>query len=218
MYIVRLSGGLGNQLFQYAFGYALQENSGTVVKFTKHNLGPKAHRELILDKIIDDIPFLEVNGKQVIIEPANVIKRTFFRFLGKELIPVIKESKLGYDSRICTSSINAGYFKGNWTSHKYFENCQPSLRSQLLRGLGLTQRVYPEFEKIVSVHIRRTDFLKNKNMNICSIAYFNSAILFLREKVNNCKFMFFSDDIQWVKKNFKDNEFIFVEPHTKDPL
>lgn len=218
MYIIRLSGGLGNQLFQYAFGYAIREEFGIELKFARHNVGPNSPRDLILNQFIDDISFIDVNGKEVIIEPNNIIKRSVFRALGRKLIPTINESKLGYDVSLLQAIGNSGYFKGNWTSYKYFNDYKDKIRNKLLSGLNLKSQNLTEYKNIVSVHIRRTDFLLFSNMNVCTISYFNSAISFFKEKIGECKFMFFSDDINWVKENFQDEGYDFVSSSNNNPL
>ena len=67
-------------------------------------------------------------------------------------------------------------------------------------------------ENTVSVHIRRTDFIK-RGYCISSDQYYIDAIEYMRMYVENPKFLFFSDDIEWVKKRFESGnreEYYFV--------
>lgn len=58
----------------------------------------------------------------------------------------------------------------------------------------------------ICVHVRRGDFLSDtfkKDFYVCDNGYFQRAIELIKAKVKNPTFIFFSNDIEWVKKNFK---------------
>ncbi len=71
----------------------------------------------------------------------------------------------------------------------------------------------------VCVSVRRGDFVTGENdanaqdCNVCTINYFEYAIKYCKENLNNPVFFFFSDDVQWVKENFDfiDNEEVYFE-------
>ena len=54
----------------------------------------------------------------------------------------------------------------------------------------------------VSIHIRRGDYIKRKNIqrysNICTEQYYDKAISYIKEKYPNAKFYAFSDDIKYL--------------------
>ena len=58
----------------------------------------------------------------------------------------------------------------------------------------------------VSVHIRRGDYISNKDTNallgVCPMDYYDRAIAYIVERVVNPCFYFFSDDIAWVRRTF----------------
>jgi len=63
----------------------------------------------------------------------------------------------------------------------------------------------------VSVHIRRADYVNNKEYFICGLKYYNSAFKIIKEKIANPVFYIFSDDIAWAKENLnKENNLVFV--------
>ncbi len=69
--------------------------------------------------------------------------------------------------------------------------------------------------KSISVHIRRGDYANDKVTNTyfgtCPLEYYKQAMDYMRSKVNNPIFYFFSDDIEWVKKEFNEDEnFVFI--------
>ena len=64
------------------------------------------------------------------------------------------------------------------------------------------------FENTTSVHIRRGDYLKLSDIfSLCSKEYYINAM----RKLENQKFIFVSDDIKWVKQNFKGDNIFYSE-------
>ena len=68
----------------------------------------------------------------------------------------------------------------------------------------------------ISIHIRRTDFLKISEIwnpdYILKNTYFIKAIENIKTRIkSNFKFLIFSDDITWCKTFFKGEEYIFIE-------
>ena len=76
------------------------------------------------------------------------------------------------------------------------------------------------FEKIektntVSIHIRRGDYLKDKQRNnICNVEYYKLAIEKIKTYIEHPSFFVFSDDINWCKENFQNEEFNFIDWNT----
>jgi hypothetical protein len=71
----------------------------------------------------------------------------------------------------------------------------------------------------VSVHVRRGDYVSDKNANslmgVLPVNYYLSAIRHMRENVKDAYFYFFSDDLDWVKDNVQtDANCEFVEAGT----
>lgn len=63
-------------------------------------------------------------------------------------------------------------------------------------------------KKNVAVHVRRGDYVKSESINkfhgTCGIDYYHVCINELNKKNDNLNYLFFSDDIDWVKKEFSD--------------
>ena len=56
---------------------------------------------------------------------------------------------------------------------------------------------------LVSVHIRRGDYLKFKGVHdTCSVDYYDKALFLMKEKLGDFHPVFISDDIEWCKKVF----------------
>lgn len=56
----------------------------------------------------------------------------------------------------------------------------------------------------VSIHFRRGDYVTNKSYLVLDLKYYYNAVELIRSKLKNPNFYIFSDDIDWVKRNFKN--------------
>jgi hypothetical protein len=66
---------------------------------------------------------------------------------------------------------------------------------------------------IVSMHIRRCDYLQVSSLNL-NPYYYESAINILLDKINNFKVLVFSDDIEWCKQNISGNNIYYSDNNT----
>lgn len=211
---VRLNGGLGNQLFQYAFAYSLAQRGYNVILDASGFNMDSAHNGL------------EVDGygiKLIVSKKLSLMERLKYQLvarnqcLDKILRGVIVERRSGFDRRMISPpahSLMAGYFQ----TEKYFKHHRDELiqefelpehlRSSINNQLNLIKE-YPE---VTSIHIRRGDYLSNSEIyGVCDKEYFLRAITLINDKYPDTKFLFFSDDMSWVKKNFSHSDFLFAE-------
>lgn len=205
MIVVRILGGLGNQMFQYAYAKAL-EQKGYVVKldispFKKYKLHGGYH----LDKFHIDVR--EASSFELIRAKSNVF-RTF-----KEKSLLFNESFLQLPK--------SAYVKGYFQTERYFEN----VRSILLEQFQLKSALSPkakDFEKEIqstsiscSLHIRRGDYVSNASAQAvhgsASLDYYQKAIDYIQQIEPNIQFFIFSDDIDWVKANLTIKNQTYVE-------
>ena len=239
MIIVRLMGGLGNQLFQYAFGRALSEKTGQKLFFDDSFflVGQKemiaSVRQYELDKFSLEVncstPFLVRN---VIDLKYRYTKNKFLRVLRKLLkvrnsrsIRFIDERFFAaYDEQIlpnCRTGIN--YYNGCWQTYQYFKNIRSILleelkiKKTLLSPLSLALSESIQKENAVSIHIRRGDYLQPEweILGVCSLDYYKQAIELLIKEEKNPSFYIFSNDMEWTKANLKivDKPVYYIE-HT----
>lgn len=223
MIIVKLWGGMCNQLFQYAFGYALAR---------KHN-----------DDLAFDIDFYKNQpghvGKRNIISAEN-FSLTKLRFADRPHIAKIIENKYinhiirygkGCDftfkdtryvveplhhfySNIPYTQGKRNYYDGYWQTWKYFDDCADMIRKELQPSDQIISKVeawkaaLPQ-QETVSAHIRRGDYLNKKNQGkdtylYNSTEYYHRAIAEIKKRIRKPYFCFFSDDIEWCKNEFSD--------------
>lgn len=184
MNVVRLMGGLGNQLFQYAFGRGMQEN-GIKVKYDISNFGKSKHREFMLGSFDLGLEFSPFVGANTIMD--NVSRPTF---------------DLNYQK------MDGRNFFGYWQYLAYFENILPILRREICvkeesyTGDFIKYRDMIKSTKSVSVHVRRDDYLTSSTIPTLPFSYYFEAI----SKTDGNLFIF-SDDIEWCKRNFVEDYF-----------
>ncbi|MFA6524248.1 MAG: alpha-1,2-fucosyltransferase [Candidatus Paceibacterota bacterium] len=227
MIITRLKGGMGNQMFQYALGRALSIKYNVPLGLDLAFLldrtpRPKFHqfsfRNYDLDvfnvnvKIISQskIPFFHrqyFKGKIMVY--INGLISIFDKIFRKEKYFVFKESVLN-------KGPNA-YLDGYWQNPKYFDGIKDILRKDFTIKDLTDQNIQNLSKDILSqnslcIHVRRGDFVSNKNHDIVAKNYYNERLEYLKKIVSVDKIYVFSDDISWCKENLIfDIPTIFVE-------
>ena len=104
-------------------------------------------------------------------------------------------------------------FRGYYQSEKYFKHCENIVRNEFTFKSEISDRVNEfikpfEGKRLVSVHIRRGDYLINPDAHpLCSLDYYNQAIDMLDGE--NVMFICSSDDKEWCEQNIKRNNIIF---------
>lgn len=220
MITIGLSGGLGNQMFQYALGRELASMRKTSLRLDISGYktgGGITWRQFLLS---------DFNIKAEVTEKE--ISETFFdraqnkvdALLPYYLRKVVSEVGFGFDKNIL-SVRNNSYLNGYWQSEKYFTNSASSIRDDFtlkksFHGSKLELLEFIKTSNAVSVHFRRGDYLKNEEVSrvhgLCDFNYYTRAIDRLRKEFDNMVLVVFSDDQDWVKSNFKiDQPIHFVE-------
>ncbi len=227
MLIVNVTGGLGNQLFQYAFYEFLKLNNDNVVLDLSSFQRQSYHYGFELDKVFDlkyDIlsksptPFFYTDNSKIFYRIIHKLFDVFikkkFDFYGDDSISLIRKEKFDFDM----------YFNGFWQDAYYVQEVK-DFKTKILnfRLFDLSKKNKELKEYInnnfcVAVHIRRGDYLNYSYLNeICNKQYYDQAIQYFKNKYNFCSFVFFSDDILWCKEKFKEiKNSIFVDWNTKD--
>ena len=227
MIIIKLKGGLGNQLFQYAFGRLIALRRGEDLKLDKDILGQRGdtYRAYGLDNFNIRA---EIASREEVLKvkyPYGLISKAL-RFFKAKFLRIFH---IGFEARMLKTK--ARYLEGFFQSYKYLE----SIRRELLEEISLKEDIslkygdlLSEFNSLnsVALHIRRGDYVNNpatkKAHFICDLSYYQKAISLIKVKLNEKnltpKFFVFSDDINWAKENFKLFDFIFVSrPEFLDP-
>lgn len=231
MIIVRLMGGLGNQMFQYALARHLALRSNQPLKLdlswfsTVYDDKMQRSYGLNYFKIIEDFATKEeisyLIGSN---ETGTFLSHYWNGFLRYYKKSYIKERYFHFDSTVLNVS-KSTYLEGYWQSEKYFKNIQDILRKEFtvkteLEGKNkeIAQRIIES--ESVCIHVRRGDYISNPEVNklfgICSLDYYHNAIQSISNKKSLLSFFIFSDDIEWVKANFNFNIQMTIVDHNRE--
>jgi hypothetical protein len=211
MLVVKLQGGLGNQMFQYAFGLSASKKMNVPLCLDlsfynqNHGLTPRSYaldifggQTKIADgKIIDS--FFRPGLLQRVLNKAGLYKHTVYH-----------EKTMRFDKGVFDVSPPV-YFEGFWQSEQYFSSIESELRAAFIFKKTLnpqSQKIADELAKqphAISVHVRRGDYVTSATTNelhgVCSISYYQKAITSIKQQVKDPVFYFFSDDSDWVAQN-----------------
>ena len=212
MIIVRLNGGLGNQMFQFAAGKALsvQKNTGLVLDVSGFDDLPEGTTKRVYELDSFDIKAELAGGRQIRkLARPNSINRLLDKARPYYRKAVYSEPFFHYDPNFFRASSNT-ILAGYWQSEKYFKNAAPVIRNELQVKAPLspaTQALVRHISSVnaVSVHIRRGDYISDEKTNqyhgTCGLDYYARALSLLMQKTRDTELFIFSDEIGWAEKN-----------------
>lgn len=235
MNIIRMTGGLGNQMFQYALYLKLKsmgkdvkldditeyegQNARPIMLWAFGIDYPKASREEI-NKITDGI-----------LKTSHRIRRKLF---GRKSLEY-HEKDCNFDEEILTRE--PAYLTGYFQSEKYFKDIEGQVRiafqfsDEIWKDLDTVllerlQSYQKQIEKTiaVSLHIRRGDYLENTEAygGICTEEYYKKAIELVKKKEPEAVFYVFSNETDWAKEwidiQYKEmaDRFVVIEGTTEE--
>ena len=218
MITVKLKGGLGNQLFQYAFGrtVSLKLETPLVLDVSGFNdpASPDIKRSFQLGLFSIQATISNGGGNK---------KFDIFKKKIEQLTNMIKNTLNPYDAYVFNPKNlevkDGAFLEGRWQSEKYFSETETTLRHDLVLKEKLSSKATLFKDRIkqvdenggvsVSVHIRRCDYVTDKYTNtyhgVLDITYYQKAISALQVKLSGKQLVLFifSDDINWVRENLK---------------
>ena len=217
MIIVKLTGGLGNQMFQYAAGRRLAEKHSTLLKldvtgFEEYKLRRYSLHcfqcwEYIATKNeIDNIIYQQGF--------VNDLKHKMFSIFKLQLSKNsnwIIEKQFNFDNQILNSPNNI-LLDGYWQTEKYFSDITGILQREFFvkyQQDTQSQKVANQIKSTesISLHVRRTDYVQNTLTNqihgTCDQDYYDRAVSYIGERVINPHFFIFSDEPEWARSNLK---------------
>ncbi len=217
MIIVKLMGGLGNQMFQYAFGRYLSVKHNTNLKldlsFLNHRAKDISYTLRSFELGIFPIQ-AEIASPEEVNRYASMHKNNWKRWINA-MLPANKqkhfiiEKQSAFYPEAMTIPDNS-YLQGYWQSEKYFA----SIRNMLLAEFKFTAPLNEKNTALISsintadaiaLHVRRGDYVQDKKTadfhGTCSIDYYQRAIELLTKEIKKPVFFLFSDDMTWVKNH-----------------
>jgi hypothetical protein len=194
MIISKIMGGLGNQMFQYAYArnLALVNDTDFYLDTTFYqNQGGVTHREFTLSKFPNLIMNLDIPQS---LPPLTTITDNFI-----------------YDPNNIPK--NNSLLNGYWQSEKYFKPSKLKIIQDFAVDSETHKKLLTKYPDIlgnnISLHIRRGDYLHQTDFHpVQNIDYYEKALEILGKYDN---IFIFSDDIPWCKNNLNFTNMIFVE-------
>jgi len=221
MIILRLRGGLGNQLFQYAAGKSLALYHNTDLKLDLYYYKKNRARKLELDNF--NIP-IELASRDEVHQFTG--SNPIIRYLNKRenylrCPSVFSQPHYHFFSDFFSLPSNI-YLSGYFQSEKYFNQIRSNLLSWYTPKKALdnaNENLISEIKacESVALHVRRGDYAKGEYTSFfgtLSDGYYESSIRKIKEKIKNPIFFVFSDDIDWCRKNPLLENAVFIS-HNK---
>lgn len=233
MDIIRMTGGLGNQMFQYAL-YLKLTAMGRTVKFDDYSEYQLENaRPIMLWCFGIDYPKASREEINEITDGFMTLKDKVRRKLTGRKSREYQEKDCNFDPEVLTRT--PAYLTGYFQSEKYFQDIAEKVREAFVFRPVIFENLPEErktavfaYEKrmkesfAVSVHIRRGDYLTSSEVygGNCTEEYYKRAISLMKEKYPQAVFFVFSNDSVWTKKwlleNYGEEEFLLIEGSDED--
>jgi hypothetical protein len=201
--IVRLIGGLGNQLFQLQFALSLQHRLGGKLLVDDSFLASssKTHEILAVQSLIETLPRTRLSWFDL--KVRRTIERVVHK-IGLNFPRSINSLYLFENSRADLAPMRRIIVDGFWQDSSHFNlSFAETLRLKLFE-------VYPKAlnSQSVCVHIRRGDYLTNrswffKNQIVIPLDYYLEAFDYFRSAIDSPLFEVYTDDEAWALKTFE---------------
>lgn len=226
MIIVKLTGGLGNQLFQYAAARAVAQRNNQRLAFDVSYYAEDRSRAYKLShfsvcgSLISprQLAFLTGRGTRGALKYLSRAARWIVPVLDHR---VAEARSFRFDESVARSPGNI-YMVGFWQSEKYFKGIEGLLRGELMLKQPPDKANAAVLESIgransVSLHVRRGDYVSDPRarqlMGALPLEYYRRAIEMIRQVTRGPHFFVFSDDMAWVRANLQINEPVTYVTH-----
>jgi hypothetical protein len=219
MIVVRLSDGIGNQLFQYACGRSLALARKQPLGLDPCFFAAQRFRPLLL---------AHFHGEGRMLQPLGIRRGDKIDY-GVNLprgIRVFEERRLGFKPELAELADEHVLLCGYWQSEKYFRSVAEVIRGDLrFRALPHDGEVAALEEALagdrsVSVHVRRTDYVGRRRFDVLTMGYYERALACARERVAEAELFVFSDDLAFCRDQpaFAGARFVEVAAARGNPV
>lgn len=231
MVIVRLTGGLGNQMFQYAAGRALADRLAAELLLDTRAfahalaLNPYTRRSYALSPF--NVRAKLATSAELKNWPAWVAEIGMRLSFTRQLFRRWRfESGITYDPDVLALQ-EPVCLVGYWQSERYFIDIGDRIRADFalrepLAGANAELLALARSGDSAGLHVRRGDFVSLNDAaqvhGLCSIDYYRRAIGLVRERRPESRFLVFSDDPQWARAELPlDASAVFVTGNDASP-
>ena len=212
MRLIKMTGGLGNQMFIYAMYLQMKKHFKNVRIDLSDMMHYKVHHGYEMNRVFN-LPHTEFCIPQGL---KKVLEFLFFR--------TILERKQNGRMEPYTQPYTWPliYFKGFYQNEKYFSQIKDEIYKAFQFDLKIANEKSLQMMKqidadqnAVSLHIRRGDYLLPKHWEaigcICQLPYYQHALAEAKKRIANPVFYVFSDDLEWVKQNLPLDKAVYID-------
>lgn len=221
MIVVKIRGGMANQMFPYACAKALSLRMGTELKIDASDYSDDIEPDIV-HKRAYGLKFLKISSPLVADSDLlywfdksifKRIKRIHYRFKPYyERIHIIEpvNNVVYRDPNIYLLQTKKNiYLQGDFNSYRNFIDYESEIRKEFefaIEPSAKNKEIINEMGQVnsVAIHFRQGIILEgNSNYLVLPLEYYLAAIKYIISKVANPSFYLFSDDPEWVKRNIK---------------
>lgn len=213
--IARLAGGLGNQLFMYAFNKAMAERNGVPLKldvvggFVNDRTYKRSH---LLDQLLP--PVEPASRWESRLFPLGHTLRKLDRKLNARL-PLarryyVQERTMSFDAEIRDLKIvRPTVFNGYWQAPQYFADLNPGMADLIRFPERLTAPLADELGAIraaehpVCLAIRRYEEVPRPKHHILQLDYFQEAMARIETVIDKPHYFVFAQNMDWARANIR---------------
>lgn len=226
-----ISGGIGNQMFQYAFIYSQIKNNNLKPELYAVMFGNNIEdkRNFSLDSLSCSIKIYNQTKKDSSLQFKYklIAKKVILKILNRKKANEIEIMETLKKHNICFSPTifkyypeleinNNTYVEGYFQTWKYFDKYKDDIKKEFIVSKKISKKNDEMKKRIencqaVCVHIRRGDYINteySKCLQICNFDYYKSGMDYIASKVKDPIFFIFSNshkDHEWIKQNYKFN-------------
>lgn len=221
MKIVNITGGLGNQMFQYAFAVALKQRYPEEMiyvdtqhyhtLFFKKFKGINLHNGYEIDRIFPLANLPKAKSRQLA-KISYWIPNYILSRICRKLLPVRKTEYVApYNTnyKFDEEALNINgdcYYEGYWQSVRYYSTIKIKLQEIFIHPEPniYNKKLIEDIQKCnsVGIHIRRGDYLNEPEFRgICNIEYYQKALKIILSDGKDHTFYIFSNDMEWCKSH-----------------
>lgn len=215
MKIVNVIGGLGNQMFQYAFAcYLKQQFPNEEILLDIHHFGHyKLHNGYELSQVFPNLS-IPIASKEQVKQVTRYIPHYWWSRVIRKFLPYKRTefveplNRLYLHNEDVVKCMGDYYYEGYWQAMPYYQHlhCQLQQEFTFRKSNVYNAQVADKIRAShsVGIHVRRGDYLKEPAFQgICDLDYYQRAIAALLAKGHQYSFFLFSNDMDWCRNNIE---------------
>ncbi len=215
MVIIKTTGGLGNQLFQYATALEIAEYRNDTVVFDLEFQKKDTRRFELKNFGLKEKLLTDIQGKSISYKFKNRLLKLYIKYIAysrcenriiQYLFGMAGVFFCNYnnpDIPSCLLKHNIVILAGSFSNEKYFSTIVPDIRKKIENCI--VNNPLKKTENMVCVHIRRGDYVGSTVHEVCTDGYYYRAMDEMKKRLGICHFMIFTDDTTYVKEQMKFN-------------